>query len=141
MSKEKNIEEAIERLKSIKEIYAEEEGKSVYMDIEVDDIEAIETVLADRERLEEENDRLKNINKIINKEKLDDKYEEALEKVMTKFLNNNIEKDFIPKQVIKDKIEELEQAYEDSKDEYGESPYFYPDYTINILQELLESEE
>lgn len=46
MSKEMNIEEAIKRLKSIKEIYAEEEGKSVYVDIEVDDIEAIETVLS-----------------------------------------------------------------------------------------------
>lgn len=42
-------EEAIKRLKSIKETYAEEEGKSVYMDIEADDIEAIETLLQELE--------------------------------------------------------------------------------------------
>lgn len=41
--------EAIKRLKSIKETYAEEEGKSVYMDIEADDIEAIETLLQELE--------------------------------------------------------------------------------------------
>ena len=41
-------------------------------------------------------------------------------------------------QKIKDKIEELNKAYEDSKDENGESEYYYPDYTIRVLEELLE---
>lgn len=50
-------------------------------------------------------------------------------------------KSMIYKQKVKEKIEELEKAYEDSKDEYGESKYYYPDYTINILQELLEESE
>ena len=48
--------------------------------------------------------------------------------------------DYIPVQKIKDKIEELNKAYEDSKDENGESEYYYPDYTIRVLEELLESE-
>lgn len=39
---------------------------------------------------------------------------------------------------IKEKIKELNKAYEDSKDENGESEYYYPDYTIRVLQELLE---
>ena len=63
---------------------------------------------------------------------------EALEKVMTKFLNNNIENDYIPKSLVEEKIEELNKAYEDSKDENGESEYYYPDYTIRVLEELLE---
>ena len=39
---------------------------------------------------------------------------------------------------IKQKVEELEEVYEDSKDENGESQYYYPDYTIRVLEELLE---
>lgn len=49
-----------------------------------------------------------------------------------------IEKMWIPKQKIKDKIEEINKAYEDSKNEYGESEYYYPDYTIQVLEEILE---
>ena len=47
---------------------------------------------------------------------------------------------FIPKQVVIDKVNEINKKYEDSKDENGESPYFYPDFTIRILQKLLEGE-
>ena len=50
----------------------------------------------------------------------------------------DIQNYFIPKSKIKEKIEELNKAYEDSKDENGESEYYYPDYTIRVLQELLE---
>ena len=46
--------------------------------------------------------------------------------------------DSIPTSLIKEKIEELKEAYEDSKDENGESQYYYPDYTIRVLEELLE---
>ena len=42
--------------------------------------------------------------------------------------------------LVKEKIEEINKAYEDSKDENGESEYYYPDYTIRVLEELLESE-
>ena len=45
--------------------------------------------------------------------------------------------DSIPKQKVKDKIEELKKEYEDSKDENGESEYYYPDYAIRKLEELL----
>jgi hypothetical protein len=59
---------------------------------------------------------------------------EAIETVL-QALDNSISKD-----KIKEKIEELKKAYEDSKDEYGESPYYYPDYTIDKLEELLKGE-
>lgn len=52
-----------------------------------------------------------------------------------------INENYIPIQKVKDKIEELEKAYENSKDENGESIYYYPDYAINILQELIEESE
>ena len=45
---------------------------------------------------------------------------------------------FIPKQKVKDKIEEINKEYEDSKDENGNSEYYYPDYTIRKFKELLE---
>ena len=54
-------------------------------------------------------------------------------------IKNNI--GLIPKSKVKDKIEELKEAYEDSKDENGESQYYYPDYTIRVLEELLEKRE
>lgn len=46
--------------------------------------------------------------------------------------------DYIPKQKVKDKIEEINKEYEDSKDENGDSEYYYPDYTIRKLEELME---
>lgn len=49
-------------------------------------------------------------------------------------INNN----YISKQKVKDKIEEINKEYEDSKDENGNSEYYYPDYTIRKLEELLE---
>ena len=42
------------------------------------------------------------------------------------------------KQKVKDKIEEINKEYEDSKDENGNSEYYYPDYTIRKFKELLE---
>ena len=50
-------------------------------------------------------------------------------------IKNNI--GLIPKSKVKEKIEEINKAYEDSKDENGESEYYYPDYTIRVLEELL----
>ena len=49
-----------------------------------------------------------------------------------------IDEKYIPVSLVKEKIEELNKAYEDSKDENGESEDYYPDYTIRVLQELLE---
>lgn len=44
----------------------------------------------------------------------------------------------IPVQKVKEKIGEINKKYEDSKDENGESPYYYPEYTIRVLEKLLE---
>lgn len=52
-------------------------------------------------------------------------------------LERKLEKS-IPVSLVEEKIEELNKAYEDSKDENGESEYYYPDYTIRVLEELLE---
>ena len=46
--------------------------------------------------------------------------------------------DYIPVSLVEETIGELNKAYEDSKDENGESEYYYPDYTIRVLEELLE---
>lgn len=53
-------------------------------------------------------------------------------------LEEIIKDEYIPKQKVKDKIEGLKKDYEDSKDENGETEYYYPDYTIRKLEELLE---
>ena len=45
----------------------------------------------------------------------------------------------IPVSLVEETIGELNKAYEDSKDENGESEYYYPDYTIRVLEELLEN--
>lgn len=46
--------------------------------------------------------------------------------------------DYIPVSLVEETIGELNKAYEDSKDENGESKYYYPDYTIRVLEGLLE---
>lgn len=69
---------------------------------------ALENLIKGYRELEQEVERQKEINTIINKENLDDKYEEVLENVMTKFLNDNVNNDFIPKSKIREKMEELD---------------------------------
>lgn len=66
--------------------------------VDEDDIQAIENLL-------KENEKLKIKIQFINKNNLDDLYEKALEKTMTKFLNDNIEKDFIPVAKIKEIVD------------------------------------
>lgn len=88
-----------------------------------------------RKQLNEENKRCMML--AIEKQDYFEKYRYNLQQ------NESLTKEFsnvIPVQKIKDKIEELNKAYEDSKDENGESEYYYPDYTIRVLEELLESE-
>ena len=48
-----------------------------------------------------------------------------------------VDRNFIPKEKVEQKIDEIEKAYEDSKDKNGESQYYYPDYAIAKLEELL----
>ena len=85
-----------------------------------------------RKKLNEENKRCMML--AIEKQDYFEKYRYNLQQ------NESLTKEFsnvIPIQKIKDKIEELDKAYEDSKDENGESEYYYPDYTIRVLEELL----
>lgn len=110
---------------------------------------SIENILSDYKRTLEENEELKreiekqkDINTIINTKGIDKCYEKVIEKTMTKFLNNNIANDFIPKKKVKDKIEELNQYY---KKEIYPILYQWSDITITehydemieLLQELL----
>ena len=78
-------------------------------------------------QLEEENKTLNERNQYLVK------YRAKLEKELYESNEN-----YIPVSLVKEKIEELNKAYEDSKDENGESEYYYPDYTIRVLEELLE---
>ena len=55
-----------------------------------------------------------------------------------KNIEKNQNKYFINRQKVKDKIDEINKKYEDSKDKNGESPYYYPEYTIRVLKKLLE---
>ena len=74
------------------------------------------------------------------KDKRIQELEEELEKANKQLDLDYVDENYIPKQVIIDKVNEINKKYEDSKDENGESPYFYPDFTITILQKLLEGE-
>lgn len=73
------------------------------------EIQALENLIKEYRKLEEELERQREINTIINKQNLDDNYERALEKTMTKFLNENIGNEFIPKSKVKEKMEELDR--------------------------------
>lgn len=78
-------------------------------------------------QLEEENKTLNERNQYLVK------YRAKLEKELYESNEN-----YIPVSLVEETIGELNKAYEDSKDENGESQYYYPDYTIRVLEELLE---
>ena len=111
MDKKKSIERVKEYLKNF-------EGDK-------EDFEAILDVLTEREQ---------------DKKRIQE-LEEELEKANKQLDLDYVDENYIPKQVIIDKVNEINKKYEDSKDENGESPYFYPDFTIRILQKLLEGGE
>lgn len=115
--------------------------------IKESEIKAIENILSDYKRVLKENEELKreierqkDINTIINEKGLDRNYEKALEKTMTKFLNDNINNDFITIQKVKDKVEKLEAQYKIALEE-NSTKAFILKCQITILQELLESEK
>ena len=116
--KENSIEEAIERIAKLI-------TTKFNNDYSIDNVdkEAIEELLKAYKELEEKNRKLKEHCK----EQIKDKQE-----LTTALL------DSIPVSLVEEKIEELKEAYEDSKDENGESQYYYPDYTIRVLEGLLE---
>ena len=105
---------------------------------------SIGNILSDYKRILEENEDLKSeikkqkdINTIINKKGLDKNYENALEKIMAKFLNDNIANEFLPKQKIKDKIEELKQKAINYGNFIDKDESFNIESKISILKELL----
>ena len=81
-------------------------------------------------QLEEENKTLNERNQYLVK------YRAKLEKELYESNEN-----YIPVYLVEEKIEELNKTYEYSKDENVESEYYYPDYTIRVLEELLEKSE
>lgn len=93
-----------------------------------------ERVLKENEEQKREIERQKDINTIINKKGIDKYYEKVLEKTMTKFLNDNIANDFIPKKKVKEKIEELEEKI---KYEYNKKILVQLYKQRKVLQELL----
>lgn len=105
---------------------------------------SIGNILSDYKRILEENEDLKreikkqkDINTIINKKGLDKNYENALEKTMAKFLNDNIANEFLTKQKIKDKIEELKQKAINYGNFIDKDESFNIESKISILKELL----
>lgn len=92
--------------------------------------------------LKEENKDLKMKIQFISKNNIDDLYEKALIKIMTKFLNDNIKENYIPVSKIKEKIKELDKEEKQQlkgtkgQDRYAIKQEFM--YKRNILQELLE---
>ena len=76
---------------------------------------------------------VKNLQKRIKELEEENKRKDMFVEMAKEVIENSI-----LKQKVKDKIEELKKEYEDSKDENGESEYYYPDYTIRKLEKLLE---
>lgn len=117
VDKESSIEEDIKMMYHIIEFYKRLD--TMHGNDKCKEIKAVENILserkADKKRIKELEDDLYSANCIISD--------------LT---------DSIPVQKVKDKIEELKKDYEDSKDENGETEYYYPDYTIRKLEELLE---
>lgn len=170
-----NIEEDIEILEHIKMgIKADTQAPNVSIrNVAIRKFEAIEHILSDYQRLQEEFkqvdhecerleqkelklekeneelklklERQKEINTIISQKNIDKNYEKALEKTMTKFLNDNIDRDFIPKQKVKDILNEINKEYikqeeifnkHFEKEERDMQDYYIQKEATNTMQEL-----
>lgn len=102
-------------------------------------VNALENILADYTRQKQINEEHQKINGEL-RERVK-ALEQEIEKINKQLDLDYVEENYIPTQVVIDKVNEINKKYEDSKDENGESPYFYPDFTIRILQKLLEGEK
>lgn len=129
-----DIEEAIERLEYIDRTYSCNNYYSIW------DLKCIEILLSDYKRVLKENEELKADR---------DKFKKALAKRIT--YCNELEKDLfencsnyvVPKQKIKDKIEELKSNPLKIKqnDKYYFETHAYNKIIISVLQELIEESE
>lgn len=130
MNKEMNIEEAIE---VCKELIAENSHDLLNCwDSGEEAKQAIETVLADRERLEEENKKLEEARNWY--------FEHTVNKAVTpEMLHKILRQDYIPKSVIKEKIEEFNKKLNILGGRTNGKQYTL--YGKTLLQELLEESE
>lgn len=129
-----NIEDDIEKIKTFADYSQEvlndmEYEKPVDVTITQKEVNAINNLLSEREQDTKRIKELEEKNRML-----------VLEGSRVR-LDLYIKQNYIPKQAIKDKIEEINKKYEDSKDENGESPYYYPEYTIRVLKKLLQESE
>ena len=131
-NKENSIKENIERIAKLI-------TTKFNNDYSIDNVdkEAIEELLKAYKELKEiEESHRKENGKLREKVKqLEEKLDETLNANLALVQGNA---NSIPVSLVEEKIEELNKAYEDSKDKNGESQYYYPDYTIRVLEELLE---
>lgn len=138
---ENSIEETMQIIENMIKNYKEADECGLSNNDFKNEIKALKHILSDYERVLKENEeqkreieRQKDINAIINKNGINKYYEKVLEKTMTKFLNDNIANDFIPKKTIKDKIEEIEEKM---KHEYNRIILVQLFKQRKVLQELL----
>ena len=76
---------------------------------------------------------------ILEERKQDKKRIKELEEdLITAYMKGYADAEEKYREKIKEKRDEINKKYEDSKDENGESPYYYPEYTIRVLKKLLE---
>lgn len=76
---------------------------------------------------------------ILEERKQDKKRIKELEEdLITAYMKGYADAEEKYREKIKEKRDEINKKYEDSKDENGESPYYYPEYTIKVLEKLLE---
>lgn len=95
-------------------------------ELNANELQAIENLIKEYKELKEKYEFVINNN-------LDDKYEEVLEKTFKKY----IDKDFISKSKVKEKIEELDSIYQQEiKQKYNGRYYHQLSYAIQILKEL-----
>ena len=103
-----------------------EDNRDYYIKLR-DTLDFMENLLTRYKELEKENEKLN---------QLKEKHNVRINDLCA--LVDNFAYNSIPVSLVEEKIEEINKAYEDSKDENGESQYYYPDYTIRVLEELLE---
>ena len=120
----KELEEAIKRLDHIEKYYDCNNYYSKY------DLDCIETVLKELERLQEENSELK----LKERNRCLGKYGEI---EVHNVINKTLQEDYIPKDKIREKIEELEKEYKEALEE-NSTKAFRLKCQVEILKELLE---
>lgn len=137
MNNKTNIEEDIEILENLKEKTEEAYNCSLASGNERKDwqreVQAIENILADRERLIKENEKLIYARKWY--------FEHTVGKIVTpEMLHKILSFEYISKEEIKEKIERLKKEYEEVIEKNGTKAFILK-CQITILEELLDTEK